>query len=300
MLVEFGLGTGDGGPWRRRLGDALPAPAELVRGELAWVITHGMAERVQLLVAHGVDLTSPFDDGTTPTAMAATTGHPELMEYLVAHGAPGLDLDRADVFIAAALADDRVAVGQLLTDLPALADEVRSARPALVTWAAACGQRGAVGLLVGLGFDVNAKGRTDVPSDQPWQTALHAAAERGDVELARTLLRLGADPDLRDKRFDSTALGWARYFGQAALVELLEPVTAAEADGPKARRPGGRLKPAGTGSAPGAGYQDSIRPGSSDRRLITASGSTPSKAGTSLCGISTARMPKLLAPCTSS
>ena len=179
MLVEFGLGTGDGGPWRRRLGDALPAPAELVRGELAWVITHGMAERVQLLVAHGVDLTSPFDDGTTPTAMAATTGHPELMEYLVAHGAPGLDLDRADAFIAAALADDRVAVGQLLTDLPALADEVRSARPALVTWAAACGQRGAVGLLVGLGFDVNAKGRTDVPSDQPLQTALHAAAERG-------------------------------------------------------------------------------------------------------------------------
>ena len=53
-------------------------------------------------------------------------------------------------------------------------------------------------------------GRTDVPSDQPWQTALHKAAEDGHLELARTLLRLGADPDVRDHRFGSTPLGWAR------------------------------------------------------------------------------------------
>jgi len=75
-------------------------------------------------------------------------------------------------------------------------------------WAAACRQPSAVGLLVELGFDVNAKGRTDVPSDQPWQTALHSAAESGDLSLARTLLRLGADPDIRDQRFNSTPLGW--------------------------------------------------------------------------------------------
>lgn len=43
-----------------------------------------------------------------------------------------------------------------------------------------------------------------VPSDQPWQTALHRAAESGDLDLARTLLRLGADPDIRDQRFDGT------------------------------------------------------------------------------------------------
>ena len=69
--------------------------------------------------------------------------------------------------------------------------------------AAACGNPAAVEILAELGFDVNAKGRTDMPSDQPWQTALHKAAEDGNVELARTLLRLGADPDIRDHRFDS-------------------------------------------------------------------------------------------------
>jgi ankyrin repeat protein len=54
------------------------------------------------------------------------------------------------------------------------------------------------------------------------QTALHKAAEDGNLELASLL---GADPDVRDQRFGSTPLGWARHFGRPALIELLEPVT---------------------------------------------------------------------------
>ncbi|MGZ4435059.1 MAG: ankyrin repeat domain-containing protein [Trebonia sp.] len=229
LLFEFGLGTGDGGPWRRRLGDALDTPAEMVRGQLAWTVTHGMTERVRLLVEHGVDVTARLD-GVTATSMAATTGHADLVDYLVAHGAPPLDLPPADAFVAAALAADRARLGRLLADHPGLAGELRAARPALITWAAACGNPAAVEILAELGFDVNAKGRTDVPSDQPWQTALHKAAEDGNVELARTLLRLGADPDIRDHRFDSTPLGWARHFGQQAIIELLEPLTAGTAE----------------------------------------------------------------------
>ena len=224
LLLAFGLGTGDGGPWRRRLGDALDSPAEMIRGQLAWAITHGMTERVRLLTEHGADLTAPLD-GVTATSMAATTGHPDLVDYLVAHGAPPLDLAPADAFVAAVLAADRARLGTLLADHPGLAGELRAARPALVTWAAACGSLAAVEILAELGFDVNAKGRTDMPSDQPWQTALHKAAEDGNVELARTLLRLGADPGIRDERFGSTPLGWARYSGQQALIDLLEPIT---------------------------------------------------------------------------
>jgi ankyrin repeat protein len=229
LLFEFGLGTGDGGPWRSRLGDALDTPAEMVRGQLAWAVTHGMTERVRLLVEHGVDVTAPLD-GVTATSMAATTGHEDLVDYLVAHGAPPLDLPPADAFVAAALAADRARLGRLLADDPGLAGELRAARPALITWAAACGNPAAVEILAELGFDINAKGRTDAPSDQPWQTALHKAAEDGNVELARTLLRLGADPDIRDHRFDSTPLGWARHFGQQAIIELLEPLTAGTAE----------------------------------------------------------------------
>jgi ankyrin repeat protein len=227
LLLEFGLGSGGGGPWRALLGDALGTPAQMVRGELAWAITHGMAERVRLLVERGhPDLNAPFERGVTATAMAATTGHAGLVDYLVAHGAPALDLGPGDAFVAAALAADRVRADSLLASDPGLLDRMRSARPALVTWAAACGAIPAVELLVELGFDVNALGRTDVPSDQPWQTALHKAAEDGNLELARTLLRLGADTGIRDARFDGTPLDWARYFGQGAIADLLAPLTA--------------------------------------------------------------------------
>jgi ankyrin repeat protein len=82
-----------------------------------------------------------------------------------------------------------------------------------------------VQLLVSAGFDVNALGRSDIPSNQPWHTALHVAAEKGDLALAQTLLDLGADPNIPDKHYASTPLGWARYFDQPAIADLLEPVT---------------------------------------------------------------------------
>jgi hypothetical protein len=228
LLFEFGLGTGDGGPWKRRMGDALDPPAAMLRGQLAWAITHGMAERVRLLAEHGVDVVTPYGDGTTSTAMAATTGHPELIEFLVGRGAPDPDLSAEDAFVAAALAADRSGVDRMRGEDPGLVESVRAARPGLPVWAAATGSGGAVELLVALGFDVNAMGRADVPSNVPWQTALHRAVEAGDLELARTLLCLGADPDIKDARFGGKPLGWARHFGRQAFIELLEPVTTPE------------------------------------------------------------------------
>ncbi len=230
LLFEFGLGTGDGGPWKRRMGDALESPADMLRGDLAWAITHGMADRVRLLAEHGVDVRTPYEDGTSSTAMAATTGHPELVAFLVSRGAPGPDLDPQDAFAAAVLAVDRRELDRLRREHPGLAEQVRAARPGLVVWAAATGSAGAVELLVELGFDVNALGRGDVPSNQPWQTALHQAADNGDPELTRTLLRLGADPDRQDARFAATPLGWARHFGHQPIIDLLAPVTTPEAD----------------------------------------------------------------------
>ncbi len=66
ILFEFGLGTGDGGPWRRRLGDAMESPAQMLRRQLDWAIDHQMTSRVQLLVQHGIDLITPSGDGLIP------------------------------------------------------------------------------------------------------------------------------------------------------------------------------------------------------------------------------------------
>jgi Ankyrin repeats (many copies) len=228
LLLEFGLGTGDGGPWKARMGNTLDTPEQLVRGDLRWAITHGMAERVTLLVAHGVDIVSPFGDGDTPAERAATTGHPELARYLVDHGAAEPDLRPGQNFVAAALVADHATIAKLRAAHPGLAGAVRRRRPSLTVWAATQGRPGSVELLAGLGFDINAKGRSDAPADDPWQTALHVAAMEGNLRLAQSLLSLGADPDIRDERFNSTPLGWARYFGQDQLIELLEPLTTPE------------------------------------------------------------------------
>ena len=100
------------GPGAHRLRDALAAPPEMLRGELAWAVTHGLADRVRLLVYTGLTWRR-VDDGVSVASMVATTGHPELIDYLVGHGAPALDLPPEDAFVAAALAVDRAQMGLL-------------------------------------------------------------------------------------------------------------------------------------------------------------------------------------------
>lgn len=233
LLLEHGLGRGDGGPWRARLGHVADSPADLVRTQLWWAIVHDMRERVSLLVDHGVDFQSPFaapggrpswartSHGRTPAEVAALSGCPEVVECLVARGATRPSSEGVDGLVAAVLAGDRSTVARLRSHL----DEARAQRPALIVWAAARQKRDGVAHLVELGFDVNALGRGDVPMEQAWETALHIAASEGDLELARLLLEFGADPYIKDTRFDSTPLGWARHFDQHAMIELLEPLT---------------------------------------------------------------------------
>jgi ankyrin repeat protein len=213
LLFTYGLGTGDGGPWRRLFGDAVDSPEALVRGQLHWAVTHGMAARVRLLVRHGVDPVTPYDDGRTPAALAVVTGHATIVEAL---GAAAPDLDPVDAFVAAALAADAAALD------PAGAAPARTAYPGLVVWAAVAGGAAAVELLVAHGFDVNALARGDAPRTDRWETALHHAAYAGDIDLARVLLRLGADPTIRDARFDGTPLDWARHVGRPEMVAFLE------------------------------------------------------------------------------
>jgi hypothetical protein len=231
LLLEFGLGSGDGGPWQPRVGEAIGTPAQLAQGEVDWAVTHGMADRLRLLARHGVDVTSRRADGLTPAQQALTTGHAKLLDVLAEFGVPRPELAPADAMLAALLAGDRAAAARLADENPGSLEQVKTARPGLIVWAAVLGRTAAVELLAGLGFDVNAKARTDGPGTTEWETALHHTAGAGNLALARRLIELGADPDLRDQRFSSTPLGWARHFGQPELIAFLEPLTSPEAPG---------------------------------------------------------------------
>ncbi|MFC1419597.1 ankyrin repeat domain-containing protein [Streptacidiphilus cavernicola] len=238
LLFAHGLAESDGGVWKSRLGDALATPGEMLRGQLGWAVDHRMPERVRLLAAHGVDLRTPLDGSTGSTGgtfaeRAQRNGDPELVALLVAHGADAPVPTPAEALLGAALAGDGAAVTALRAAHPEAAGEARAARPSAMVWAAAQGpaqgraqgspqgRAEVLGLLAGLGFDVNALGRGDIPSDQPWETALHHAAMAGDVPSVRLLLSLGADRTVRDRRFDGTPLDWARHFGQEETAAVL-------------------------------------------------------------------------------
>jgi hypothetical protein len=218
LLLEYGLGRGDGGIWKARLGEALADPAELLRDQLGWAVDHRYRDRVRLLVEHGVDVRSPFADGRTPVERARRAGDPAMVRQLLAHGAALPPPNPVDSLLGAAFDGDAATIAEHLSAAPA----ARRARPGAMVWAAAHGRPGALELLAGLGFDVNAYGRSDIPSDQPWHTPLHAAVEAGDTTALRTLLALGADSSLRDRRFDATPLDWARHLGQDAVARALE------------------------------------------------------------------------------
>jgi ankyrin repeat protein len=233
LLFEHGLGQGDGGPWRARFGHTADSPQDMLRGQLWWAIVHDMRARARLLVEHGADFLTPYaapggrptglrtSHGKTPAEVAALSGCTEMVSWLVARGANPPAFTGPDALIAALMAGDQDAV----VGLREHTEEARAQRPGLVVWAVACGKREAVELLAEVGFDVNAKGRGDIPAEDQWETALHVAASSGDLELARVLLRLGADPNSKDARFDATPLGWARHFEQQAMIGLLEPLT---------------------------------------------------------------------------
>lgn len=212
LLVEFGLGRGDGGPWRARLGDTLASPQELIDGQLRWAATHGMVARAELLAAHGADGAAVIDD-------AARAGFAEVVAVLRAHGAPPPALDDVDGLIAA------LSVGRATTVDPRVLAAAKQRRPSLLIDAVAAGRIAAARTLLELGFDVNALGRGDQPINGSWETALHVAADAGRIDLIRLLLDHGADPAVRDVRFGATPLGWAEHAGRADAADVLRPLT---------------------------------------------------------------------------
>lgn len=234
LLFEYGLGRPHYGAWQTRVGDLVPSPEELLRIQLRWAVEHDQRERVRLLAQHGVDIRSPYrggglawapGDGRTPVELARLCGNLEIADYLLAQGAPRPEPDPVSDLIAAAFRADRSGVEAIRAQHPDAVAQARRARPGLVVWAAAQAPAGTVELLVELGFDVNALGRADAPVEQEWETALHHSAGEGNVELTRRLLALGADPTIRDRRFDDTPLAWARHLHQPATAALLEALT---------------------------------------------------------------------------
>lgn len=221
LLFEFGLGRGDGGPWRARLGAHTESIEEMLARQLDWAAVHNMRDRIALVLDNGVDVNTPLSDGRYAIDRATTCGHMALVGDLYQRGAKQGELEPHEVLVGFVLSLDRANVQRLLAMDADAVTKARAARPSLVVQAAAQGSIDAARYAVELGWDINALGRSDMPIEEPWHTALHAAVEHNDSVLVAALLQLGADKTIVDARFNSTPAGWADHFGHTELLPLL-------------------------------------------------------------------------------
>lgn len=223
VLLEYGLGRGTSTVWNTRTGRTHPTPGELVEDELLKAAEAGRVERVRMLLDH-VDHVDHVD-GTggdrqrsqmsTAREVAVLHGNTEIARLLEAAGATPRPLTPVAELRAACMRADRAAVERLLERDPGLARQLVDADPGLVVKAAEMGRIEAVRLLVEIGFDLN-------PTER--RTPLHEAAFHGNLDLARALIALGADPTIHDPEHDSTPLGWANYNHQHHVAHYLAAI----------------------------------------------------------------------------
>jgi ankyrin repeat protein len=142
----------------------------------------GELDVVRVLLSHNVDVNVKDNRGYTALAHAIEARYPEVEEALLSR--PELDPN----------------VGGLLN------------RPILLAYVWRDNQKAAERLLA-LGADVKL---VDADGD----TALHGAAETGNVEIIRLLLDKGADVNAKNKE-GGTPLMWAAVFGNDEAARLL-------------------------------------------------------------------------------
>lgn len=166
---------------------------------------------VQLLLDLGADPNATDATGATPlTTAAQENADPGIIAMLQQAGAPldfiaAMNLARYDL-AEAMLLDDPSRIGTDGRDTIALHLAVSRKNVAAVQW------------LIAHGVDVNAQRLM-------WDcnhTALHMTTENGAIDIARILLNAGADPDIRDDKYDATVLRWAEFFRRDDFVALLK------------------------------------------------------------------------------
>jgi len=183
---------------------------------LVWAATRNDLEMAELLVRAGANVKAANEFGATPLYAAAAHADPAMTEKLLAAGAdPNAALMSGETPLMEAarrgnLADVRVL---LANHANPNAKESNGGQTALM-WALSERQSAVVEELIKGGADVHAGSKTGF-------TPLMFAAQQGDEDSARILLRAGAKPNDAQPKTGLTALMIASAMAHAKAVDVL-------------------------------------------------------------------------------
>jgi ankyrin repeat protein len=189
-------------------------------------------EFLQLLLAKGADVSIQTRTGETPLHYAALFGSPATVKLLLDKGAKVGKANRfgnTPLFFAVATSG-KPEIARLLLERGAFADDMNNDGGTPLNTAVRLQDREMVTLLLDQGHAA-INGRAGKLSE----TALHAAAGRGDAAMVRLLLEHKADINATDKSGFTPLLNAAEK-GQMAIVEILveqgaDPAARTQQDG---------------------------------------------------------------------
>ena len=202
--------------WRVLGGQSLGGKRKLptINYLLGNAVSHNHRNHAAWLLEHGADPDTPNAYSGQPVlTLARLSGFTEIAALLETHGANPAQLTGLEAFQAACLSGDEAAAPTMAAADPAL---LRHSGPLLN--AAAFGKAEVVSLLLSLGASARA-------TDHQGISPLHKAVQNGSLEIARRLLADGAEPDLRERSWHATPLGWASHLGRPAMATLLAPLS---------------------------------------------------------------------------
>ncbi|HEX5437363.1 MAG TPA: ankyrin repeat domain-containing protein, partial [Gemmatimonadaceae bacterium] len=181
-------------------------------------VDRNLLEMATWLLAHGAGPNTPAGTLWKGSARslyqdAIARGYTEMAELLVRYGAAPTPLAREgyEVFIDACLTIDRQRVSELLAQHPEYLRDPRA------LFAAVKRDRvDVVEMLLDLGVSPDLEN-----SNNGGERALHVAAAGGAEQCATLLIQRGADIDCRETNYNAIPLGFASYFQQTRMIELL-------------------------------------------------------------------------------
>ncbi len=222
LLVGYGLGTQQDGPWYRKLGSRLREPGELLYDEVEAAARRNRPNVMTFLLGLGLDPDRPVGRSQkTPVRIAAEEGHQTVLDVLADAGVE-VSMSPAERFLFLVRTGDAEAITPHLDQHDGLIEQVLADYPAVIGTISADHEPTLV-VLLGLGFDINAR-------HAGLNTALHGAAQGNDVPLARLLIKHGADPNLADGHHNAKPWGWAAHFGNSEVADYLRPLTDIDQD----------------------------------------------------------------------